>query len=589
MDLAAMNHTVSLLYRVFDSRHSTVPIIETPPQKPPFRRSPINQPFERATPESQNVSSERILSFIKELVSDKTLNMHNLMILRNGKVICETSFGAQDLRYWKYAFSACKSVTALAVGILVDNGKLRLDDRVVDFFPDDTSAIGRLKMKDLTVSDLLTMASTVKFNEAKCMTETDWVKSFLSSGTRGDIGKTFNYNSLNTYMLSAILRKASGEGLSEFLEKRLFRPLGITGVFWEKCPKGIEKGGWGFYIRPEDFAKLGQLVLSNGMWNGRQLVSADWIRRAASAHMQPPESYGDFNYGYQIWVGKKHDSFLFNGMFGQNVLGFRANGVLLVTNAGNDETFQQSNYFSVANRYFADLTDDCPDNATEAYRELKNYLKRLKDGAQAGHPHHWWLKLSSGKAPALPDECAVISRRAFTAKDARAESVGLLPVVLQVVQNNYTKGFRSFCFDIEDNCFFVEYRESDEVYRFAVGFDKAAVTELSFHGEPYVVGVRGRFSADEDGREVLILKIDFLETPCTRTVKLFYGGDNPELRQSEQPGKNFVMKYMATVKEEESEKHPLLASALAKLDADLLDYKVERTFEPSVALEEIAR
>ena len=178
------------------------------------------------------------------------------------------------------------------------------------------------------------MRAGVLFSEPEALSETDWSKAFLNSSLKGDPGTEFHYNSLNTYMLSAIVRRKAGKGLLEFIQERLFDPMGITDVLWETCPMGIEKGGWGLYIRPEDMAKLGQLVLDGGLWQGRRLISQAFLQAALTAHASPPPELGDYDYGYQIWVGRKANTFLFNGMLGQNVLGFRDSGILLVTNAG---------------------------------------------------------------------------------------------------------------------------------------------------------------------------------------------------------------------------------------------------------------
>ena len=106
---------------------------------------------------------------------------------------------------------------------------------------------------------------------------------------------------MNTYILSAIVRAAAKMSLSDFLRQRLFLPLGIHDWFWEKSPDGIEKGGWGLYIRPEDMGKIGTMLLDGGLYNGKRILSSRYINAALLPKMTAPTSYGDFNYGYQIW------------------------------------------------------------------------------------------------------------------------------------------------------------------------------------------------------------------------------------------------------------------------------------------------
>ena len=130
--------------------------------------------------------------------------------------------------------------------------------------------------------------------------------------------QSFQYNSLNTYVLSAIVTKRTGETLTEYLTPRLFGPLGITKYYWETCPKGITKGGWGLFLCAEDMAKLGQLYLQRGKWNGQQLVSEYWIEISTARHLKTQnDTYG---YGYQLWMEQRPGSFEYNGMLGQNVI-----------------------------------------------------------------------------------------------------------------------------------------------------------------------------------------------------------------------------------------------------------------------------
>lgn len=304
------------------------------------------------SPEEEGVSSRHLKKFLEELAAGRDLYMQDVMVLRHGKVLCEAAFGGQDLRCPKYTFSACKSVTSLAIGLLVDDGLLSLDEKVVDIFDDIAPQATKRRLKNLSVEHLLTMRSSVVFSEPEALTEEDWPRRFLGSAQKGEPGAEFAYNSLNTYMLSAIIRRKTGRGMTELLQERLFEPMGITDTLWEKCPQGIEKGGWGLYIRPEDMAKLGQLVLNGGQWQGRQLISRAYLDAAVTAHAFPPHTIGDYDYGYQIWVGRHERSFLFNGMLGQNVLGYPDSGILVVTNAGADTDFQESRYFEIVSRYF---------------------------------------------------------------------------------------------------------------------------------------------------------------------------------------------------------------------------------------------
>lgn len=566
MNITTINRILSLVGQILDPRHSTKSIIDFSSDKPSFERKPMEQSLARVSPEAAGVPSEHIEAFMRELAGDKTLRMHNLMILRGGKVIFETSFGGQDIGVWKYTFSACKSITSLAVGMLYDEGKLKLDDRILDIFPENASAVNRLLLKEVTVRHLLTMSSTVMFNEAESMTESDWLKGFFSSATSGEAGKTFNYNSLNTYVLAAIVCKLSGESLCSYLGRKLFAPLGITEYYWETCPNGIEKGGWGLYIRPEDMAKLGQLVMQKGRWKRRRIISAEWITLATTAHMTAPEDYGDFNYGFQIWAGRERRTFLFNGMLGQNVLGFWDNGIIMVSNAGNDEMFQQSNYFKLAQKYFGEpFGQGLPEN-----KEALDSLARLNYVGLERLP--------------LPKECEQLCSIKMYTQDDLALSTGVVPLTWQVVQNSYPEGLEAIDFSVEQGKLVMHYAQREICYDIPIGFGKGEVSEVKLGNAPFLVSAVGRFSTDEDDHPVFQTTIDFLETPCSRRIKLYFMDEETVvLKQEEMPGSRFVHNLIGEMLDN-IEKRPVIGVAVTKLDRDLISYKMDKIFMPVMEL-----
>jgi CubicO group peptidase (beta-lactamase class C family) len=586
MGIGTVNRTMALMSRLLNLRKSTVPILPASPQKPPCSPVMVQQPFERVSPESQGISSSHIAHFLEKLHRDRTLNMHSLLLLRNGKMVTEVSFGSQDVRIPKMTFSACKSITALAIGMLIDEGTLSLDTHVVDIFPDKTTPVTRLRYKELTVEHLLTMTSGVPFNEAECMTQSDWLRSFFGGMPNARPGKTFAYNSLNTYVLAAIVVRVTGQSLTDYLRPRLWEPLGITDLFWETCPEGIEKGGWGLYIAAEDMAKIGQLVLQQGLWKGKQLISQEWLEKAASFKKKVPEEYGDFDYGFHIWVGRKYHAVLFNGMLGQNVLAFPDTGILIVTNAGNDELFQQSRYFELVQEYFGGEFPAVLPNNEEQQRYLNGVIASCRPSLPAAPRVPWWQRVFSPQTKPLPEECYAWDGMVLHGVSPNAASVGLLPVILQTTQNNYTGGFLSLHFGVVGDRFTVTYSEIWEDHRFSVGFSRSQITELYFHGEPYRVAVHGRFARNEENEPVLIINVDFLETPCTRTIKIILGEGEARLCQTERPGEPFLHLLLAEIKQKLDE-HPLISAAAEKVDEDYIAYKIQGLFSPVVKMEKI--
>lgn len=578
MDLQVINGTISLVRHIFDSRASTVSKIETVPDKPAFVDAPIASPFPRATPESKGVPSGVLTEYFRSLSETKRLDMHSVTVMKDGAVVAETDFGVYDRRVWHITYSASKSITGLAIGMLVDEGKLSLGDKVVRLLEDHVPKLSLLTMKDLTVRHLLTMTSGVAFNEAGAATETDWLRGFFESTVRGEPGTRFNYNSMNTYVLSAIVREVSGKGLTEFLKPRLWEPLGITEMFWEKCPRGIEKGGWGLYIRQEDFAKIGQLILQKGEWNGKKLISEEWIEAATKAQIETPERYGGYNYGFQIWVGRKNNTFLFNGMFGQNIMGYKDSGILVASNAGVDEMFQSSEFYSITNSLFdREFSKRLPEDE-QAREELLDLLASLDAKTRKKSEKHG---LFQKKVSALPEQCAQLAGKVYDMDSPNRVSVGLLPLAMQALQNIYTKGIVSLSFSVKENRFLVTLEEADETFDLPVGFGVPEYTELEFHGEPHRVGTTGRFAEDEDGRLVLILRVSFIESAGARHIRLYFepGYRSLEARFRETPGRPFLEDGLEVLTEE-IKVHPVIANLMGRASQDYINYKICSAFEP---------
>jgi len=583
MNIRTYRNALTLMYRIFDRRRSTVPRIHNDCKKPAYGNDePVLQPFPRTTPEAQGISSDYIASFIEELLNDETLDMQGIMILRNGNVIAEGSFGAYDRNIWRCTHSQSKSITSLAIGMLIDEGKLELDDKILKFF-ERPNMLSQLTHKNITVQHLLTMSSGVVYNEAGAITDTDWIKCFFDSSVRSEPGKHFNYNSMNTYILSAIVKQVTGQGMMEYLNERLWEPLGIRKVFWETCPRGIEKGGWGLYIRPEDLAKVAQLVLQKGKWNGRQLVSENWIDEATSFKIAVPESYGDFDYGYHIWVGRNQKSFLFSGMYGQNVLGFWDTGIIIVCNSGNNEIFQRSSYFKIVNKYFS--KDYRPAQSLQENPAAQKRLLAVLNRPNKPTPvkkSNWFTAIFEGAGKdGLTELLGEIDGRTYRVEKGDAMAVGLLPLLVQTVQNNFTKGLKSISFNVVNGTLYITVSENDESHRFPVGFTAPAYTELTFHGEPYKVGVKGRFATNEDDVPVLVIRISFLEIPNSRFIKIFFYKDKIVTKWSENPGKDFITGGLAALKPE-IKLNPVIETLVSKADPDFIIYKIKSSLEPEV-------
>ncbi len=278
------------------------------------------QPLPRSTPEAQGIASQSILHFVE--AADKINTLHSFMIVRRGQVIAEAWWKPEAADKPHVLWSLSKSFNSTAVGLAVEEGKLNLDDPVLKFFPADAPADVSDNLKAMRVRDLLTMTCGHD-SEPKIIDNAPTVKQFLAHPVPHKPGTHFQYNTMGSYTLSAIVTKVTGQTSLEFLKPRLFEPLGIENPKWDASPEGNSLGGYGLYLCTEDIAKFGQLYLQKGKWNGRQLIPEKWVDQATSKQV-PNDQEGHSKigvdwmqgYGFQFWRCT-HNAFRGDGRAGQ--------------------------------------------------------------------------------------------------------------------------------------------------------------------------------------------------------------------------------------------------------------------------------
>ena len=268
------------------------------------------------TPDSVKTAMD---GFFAQAAQD-SMDIHSVMLVKDGQVIYShwQSQGIDSVPHVLHSVS--KTFTATAVGLAISEGKMSLTDKIVSFFPDKLPKEQSENLKAMTVRDLLTMSCghdvEPSFRNAK--PDQDWVEVFLAHPVVHKPGTFYLYNSLGTYVLSAIVQQVTGEKVVDYLNTRLFEPLHIDKPKWEESPQGINTGGWGLWLKTEDLAKMGQLLLQKGEWNGRQLIPAEWVAEMfkkqvesinPGTRMEEAEGKGmtketsDWmqGYGYQMW------------------------------------------------------------------------------------------------------------------------------------------------------------------------------------------------------------------------------------------------------------------------------------------------
>lgn len=295
------------------------------------------QPLPRSTPEAQGISSQAVLDFIEDL--DKINSVHSFMVVRHGHVIAEGWWKPEAAEKPHVLNSVSKSFNATAVGMAIAEGKLSLDDRVLKFFPNDAPADPSENLKAMTVRDLLTMSGGHD-SEPKSVGGAPTVKTFLASPVEHPPGTHFAYNGMGSYTLSAIVTKATGQTVGDYLQPRLFAPLGIENAQWPNSPEGYSLGAHGLYLRTEDIVKLGQLYLQKGKWNGQQLIPEKWVEQASSKQVpNDQESHSKIGidwqqgYGFQFWRCT-HNAFRADGAGGQFVVVIPNEDMVVAMTAG---------------------------------------------------------------------------------------------------------------------------------------------------------------------------------------------------------------------------------------------------------------
>lgn len=324
----------------------------------------------RGSPSSAGVDSREILGFIDD-VEAAGLELHNLMLWRDGLVVAEGWHWPYSGDRLRMTHSMTKSVTACAIGMLVDAGRLTLDQKVAPLFPEVAIDPGSRAAR-MTVEDLLTMRSGQGTEVSGSIWRgiaTSWIAEFFRIPFDHEPGTTYVYSSAASYMLSAIVSRVTGQTIHDFLKPRLFDPLGITNIRWDVGPDGINPGGNGISFTTADGLKLGILHAQRGLWQGQRILSERWVVEATRIHAGEP---GD-QYGYHWVVGDGHFAML--GVFVQMVRVFPGSNAVLAFNAAMDESKVVTPYLD---RHFPAAFRNGTDAAADAAlaERLKGWSER---------------------------------------------------------------------------------------------------------------------------------------------------------------------------------------------------------------------
>jgi CubicO group peptidase (beta-lactamase class C family) len=293
------------------------------------------------------VSSPAISALLDRL-EGKSIECHSLMVVRHGHVVAEGWWAPYSADRPHLLYSLTKSFTSIAVGLAIADGLLSLDDRVADVLPGHVPAGISEQGRRISVHHLLSMTAGHSANplaEAWQLEPGDLVKGFLRLPFATTEGTRHTYDDSTTFILARMVERVVGCGLPEFLDERLFAPMGIDHAQWDRVGSGAAFGFHGLHLRTEAVAAFGELLLRGGLWGGRQLVPREWVGLATGRHIDSrhhAEGAGgpDFlcGYGYQFWISRH--GFHGYGAFGQHCVVVPSHDLVVVLTSAQQEVQQ---------------------------------------------------------------------------------------------------------------------------------------------------------------------------------------------------------------------------------------------------------
>ncbi len=453
----------------------------------------------RSTPEEQGVSSEGILKFLEAAENSKH-EFHSIVILRHGKVVAEGWWNPYkpELRHTMYSVS--KSFTSTAIGFAVAEKKLTVNDPVISFFPEYLPETVSDNLKALTIKNLLTMSAGQVPDPTPSIRswDRDWVRSFLATPFPIKPGSEFLYNSVATFMLSAIIQKVTGEKLIDYLKPRLFDPLGITGMDWEVSQFQINTGGWGLRVKTEDLAKFGQFYLQKGIWNGKQLLPKEWVEEATTKKIEQapnaPQAKKDSSdwmqgYCYKFWRCR-NNAYRGDGAYGQFIIMMPEQDAVVAITA---ESFDLQGEINMVWDYIL------PAMKNENLAANESMTSKLKQ------------KLASLALPLTPN-------------NSNPKLIDLINEKSYSIETN-EKGLTGVSFLIKDDECNVTFTTKTDSYKIAFGLGKWIDGETIKQGPSLITGSRSNFvnaanskitgSSNWKDENTLELILRYIESPHT--------------------------------------------------------------------------
>lgn len=540
----------------------------------------LNEDITRKSLINSTLSAVGVERLYNCFYDDMNVNLAGMAVLYNDRLVFEKYKEPYKKEYRHVSFSMCKSVMSMAVGIAVDKGLLSIDEKLVDIFPEYDGLFLKKANKELKVCDLLKMTTGVAFDEVESAFEDDWRKSFINSDISHLLDNGFSYNSLNTYMLAAIIVKKTNQNVMTFLNENLFSFMNITDITWDKCPMGIEKGGFGMKLSLTDMIKLGQLYLNDGVWivdgSKKQLISKEWIKSSTKVQVELDRNCIK-GYGYQIWI-LNDNSILFNGVFGQNVYINKKRNIVIATTAAAYDIFPDGVVVERLIEFAGDDANFCSDmskpidtfviNSNKMCQSAKNCYNKL-----------FKKKIKYREIQQIKKYFSMYLGKEYEFKDYLSS---IIPMYVQGVYSLYSGGIDKLSIGFKKDKLFLKVKEGSNSYVINLGYCDSISYEyqiLEIGDKKMPIAACGRLKFDEDGRPLLKINIHFLEEVGTMCFKLIFKGDKLIVKANDIPS---IMKFGVKLKKEEyiKKKKPKLTMKKSIEAPDYMKYKVNRILSP---------
>lgn len=323
--------------------------------------------FPSVTPESVGVSSKSLRAFLRFL-SRSGVNMHSLLLMRGDRIFAEYYWAPFTKDFCHRMYSQTKSYVSIAIGLLEEEGKLKLSDRIIDHFPEKLTGETAEFLKAQTIEDMLTMRTGVALS-GWWFSDPDPDKTRVYLRQPDGIypaGSLYAYDSPGSSVLTNLVDKLAGKPMLEYLKEKLFdhmdafRTAGMV-----RTPNGVSWGASGLLCTTRDLAAMGRLLMKGGSWNGQQLINRDYVAKATSRitdNSRPSSSSQAFShgYGYQIWKTEQ-DGFAFSGLGGQLTAAVPGRDFLMVC-TGDNQGFASATDLTI-NGLFQLVIDEMADAA----------------------------------------------------------------------------------------------------------------------------------------------------------------------------------------------------------------------------------